>query len=134
MHALRREFVDGPDRPDLVLIHGTAVPAGTSEPLLARFSTVVPESSRPGRREVRLFFHDSPDGSPIRVRYFFSSIRSGEEWFSPAFELLLPDPEAGSDLLFLEEEEGGNLRPAPGRDLRHLTANVQCCSKHRTED
>ena len=120
MHALRREFVDGPDRPDLVLIHGTAVPAGTSEPLLARFSTVVPESSRPGRREVRLFFHDSPDGGPIRVRYFFSSIRSGEEWFSPAFELLLPDPEAGSDLLFLEEEEGGNLRPAPGRGTFRL--------------
>jgi len=120
MYALRREFVDGPDRPDLVLIHGTALPAETSEPSLARFSTVLPESSHPGRRQVRLFFHDPADGGPIRVRYFFSSIRSGQEWFSPAFELLLPGPEAGSDLLFLEEEGEGNLRPARGRGTFRL--------------
>lgn len=114
MYAIRREFVDGPDRPDLVLIHFTAVPAGSPEPLLARGSTVVPESSRSGRREVRLFFHDPPDGGAIRVRYFFSAIRSGQEWFFPSYELLLPGPEAGDDLLRIEEEGEGNLRPAPG--------------------
>lgn len=115
MYAFRREFVDGPDRPDLVLIHSTAVPAGSGEPVLARGSTVVPESSRPGRREVRLFFPESPDGGPVRIRYFFSSIRSGQEWFSPSYELLLPGPEAGDDLIRVEEEGGGNLPPAPGR-------------------
>lgn len=120
MYALRREFVDGPDRPDLVLIHATSVPVETMEPLLARCSTVVPESYRPGKREVRLFFRDPPDGGPIRVRYFFSSIRSGQEWLSPAYELRLPGPEAGDDLLRIEEEEEGNLRPAAGRGTFRL--------------
>lgn len=120
MYALRREFVDGPDRPDLVLIHCTAVPAETSEPVLARRSTVVPESSRPGRREVRLFFHDPPGGGPIRVRYVYSSIRSGQEWFSTAYELFLPGPEAGDDLFRVEEEGEGNLRPAAGRGTFRL--------------
>lgn len=120
MHALRREFVDGPDRPDLVLIHGTAGPAGASEPSRERFSKVVPESSWPGRREVRLFFRELPDGVPILVRYFFSWIRSGQEWFSPAYEMLLPGPDAGSDLLVIEEEGEGNLRPAQGRGTFRL--------------
>jgi len=115
MYALRREFVDGPDRPDLVLLHSTAVPADSPNAPIARGSAVVPESSRPGKREVRLFFPEPPDGGPIRVRYRFSSIRSGQEWFSPAYDLLLPGPEAGDDLVRVEEEGEGNLRPAPGR-------------------
>jgi len=120
MYALRREFIDGPDRPDLVLIHSTAVPAETSGPLLARCSTVVPVSSWPGRREVRLFFPEPPDGGPTRVRYFFSSIRSGQEWFFPPYELLLPGPEAGESLLRIEEEGEGNLPPAAGRGTFRL--------------
>lgn len=120
MYALRREFVDGPERPDLVLIHSTAVPAERSEPVLERRSTVVPESSWPGRREICLFFHEAPEGGPIRVRYFFSSIRSGQERFSPAYELLLPGPEAGDDLQRIEEEGDGNLRTAVGRGTFRL--------------
>jgi len=115
MFALRREFVDGSDHPDLVLIHSSAVPAGSGMPLPGRGSTVVPPSSRPGTREVRLFFPEHPDGSPIRVRYFFSVIRAGQERFFPHYDLLLPGPDAGDDLVRVEEEGDGNLRPAPGR-------------------
>lgn len=121
MYVLRREFLEGSDRPDLVLIHPTAVLPETPATVLARFSTVVPESSRPGTREVRLFFPEPPGGNPIRVRYRFSSVRSGQEWFSPAYELLLPGPEAGNDLLRIEEEGEGNLRPAAGRGTFRLS-------------
>lgn len=120
MYALRREFVDGPDRPDLVLIHSVAGPAGTADGVPACGSTVVPETSWPGRREVRLFFREIPGGGSIRVRYFFSSIRSGQEWFSPAYEILLPGPEAGDDFLRIEEAGEGNLRPAAGRGTFRL--------------
>lgn len=114
MYALRREFLDGPETPDLVLIHSTASPAGSPDTVLFRSSIVVPATSEPGKREVRLFFPSPPGGGALRVRYAFSIVHSGAERYSDPFETLLPGPETGGDAIPVDEEGGGNLPPAPG--------------------
>jgi len=115
MYALRREFLDGPETPDLVLIHSTASPAGSTGTVLSRSSIVVPATSEPGKREVRLFFPSLPGGGALRVRYAFSVVYSGAERFSDPYGTLLPGPETGDDAVLIEEEGGGNIPPAPGR-------------------
>ncbi|MCL5967011.1 MAG: hypothetical protein M1550_07435 [Deltaproteobacteria bacterium] len=113
MLFLRRVFIDGPDRPEIVLLHYTASPTGSPGTVLSRSTVVVPPG-HDGRREVILSLPEPPSGGIISVRYFFSVVRSGAEWFSPVYEIALPGAEAGEDLSRLPETGGGNLPPAAG--------------------
>lgn len=114
MYTLRRSFQEGPDRPDLVLIHYSAAPEGDPEAVLARSTAVVPPAPAPGVRQVQLMLPRPAGGRPLRVRYFFSTVAGGREWFSPAYEVVLPDPAAGADAGEIAEEDGGNAVPAAG--------------------
>lgn len=120
MIALLREFIDGPDRPDLVLIHYTAGPADSPGTVLARSSAVVPPVPGSGRREVRLFLPTPAAGAALLVRYAFSVVRAGVLWSSPSYELVFPGTAGAADVLLVEEEAGGNLRPAAGRGAFRL--------------
>jgi hypothetical protein len=51
----------------------------------------------------------------ILVRYRFSTVRGGEERFSPSYEVEVPSDDAIADLYRIPEEGTGNLPPAPGR-------------------
>jgi hypothetical protein len=55
------------------------------------------------------------EGERILVRYRFSTVRGGEERFSPSYEVLVPSDDAIADLYRIPEEGTGNLPPAPGR-------------------
>jgi hypothetical protein len=113
MFQLRREFFDGPDRPELVLLHYTAAPKDAREDILGRSSLVMPPA--PGaRREVSLFLPEPTEGEPLSVSYFFSTVRNGREWFSPAYEVAVPAEGLAGNLVRIEEAKGGNLRPAAG--------------------
>jgi hypothetical protein len=113
MFQLRREFFDGPDRPELVLLHYTAALDGAQDEILARSSLVMPPA-RDGRREASLFLPEHPEGKRLSVTYFFHTTRNGREWFSPAFEVAVPAEGLAGDLVRIEEDKGGNLRPAAG--------------------
>ncbi len=114
MYTLRRSFHEGADRPDLVLIHYTAAAEGHPEVVLARATEVVAPSGAPGVREVQLMLPRPAEERPLRVRYFFSTVAGGREWFSPAYEVVLPDGSAGGDAGEIAEEGGGNAPPAGG--------------------
>jgi hypothetical protein len=114
MLALRRVFFDGAGCPELVLLHYTAHPEGSPERVVARASLVVPPSSERGKRETCLFLPEPPPGARLRVRYFFSSVGGGAEWFSPVHEATVPGEEVSGDLSLVEEEGSGNLPPAAG--------------------
>lgn len=120
MYVLRRLFHDGFDRPELALIHYAASPEDLPEDVLVRSTAVVAPSGIPGTRQVRLFLPRPPEGGRLRVRYFFSTIHGGREWFSPPYEVLLPGPAVEGDLNVLELEGGGNAGPAPGRGTFRL--------------
>ncbi len=120
MYVLRRLFHDGPDRPELVLIHCTTTPEDSPGDILARSSAVVPSSEHPGVREVRLFLPRPADGTPIRASYFFTTVGGGREWFSPPYEVVIPGTDAAEDVSVIEEEGEGNTKPAPGRGAFRL--------------
>ncbi|MBI5420025.1 MAG: hypothetical protein HZA60_08045 [Deltaproteobacteria bacterium] len=120
MLLLRRVFIDGPDRPELVLLHYAAGSEDSPGAAAARGSLIVPSTAEAGRREARLFLPDPPPGRRLRVRYFFSTVRGGAEWFSPAYDLSVPGEETAGDLSAVEEAAGGNLRPAPGCGMFRL--------------
>jgi hypothetical protein len=120
MLALRRVFIDGVDRPELVLIHYTAALESAPDKEIARASLVMPPSAEPGRRETRLFLPSPPMGRRLRLRYFFSTVGRGAEWFSPAYELAVPGEDVSGDLAQVEEEGGGNLVPAAGLGMFRL--------------
>lgn len=119
MFQLRREFLDGPDRPELVLLHYTAAPDDAQGNVLARSSLVMPAAGY-GRREVFLFLPEPPGGKRLAVTYFFSTTRNGREWFSPAYEVTVPAEELAGDLARVEEAKGGNLRAAAGWETFRL--------------
>ncbi|MGB3398840.1 MAG: hypothetical protein WBA34_01570 [Candidatus Deferrimicrobiaceae bacterium] len=115
MYILRRLFHDGPDRPELALIHYTASPESSPEIVLARSTVVMTPSGVPGIRHGQLFLPRPPDEGRLRVRYFFSTAGKGRDWFSPPFEVLLPGPSTEGDVSVIEQEGAGNVPPAPGR-------------------
>ena len=115
MYILRRLFHDGPDRPELALIHYTASPEISPEIVLARSTVVMTPSGVPGTRLGHLFIPRPPDEGRLRVRYFFSTVGKGREWFSPPYEVLLPGPSTDGDVSVIEQEGAGNIPPAPGR-------------------
>jgi hypothetical protein len=114
MYVLRRLFHDGPDRPELALIHYTASPESSPETVLARSTVVMTPSRVPGTRNGHLLLPRPQDDGRLRVRYFFSTVGRGREWFSPSYEVLLPGPATEGDVSVIEEEGAGNLPPAPG--------------------
>lgn len=116
MLLLRRFFYDGPEPPEMVLLHYTASAAGTPGTILARSTVVVPPATD-GKREVTLFLSEPPSGGQLAVRYSFSTVRAGAEWFSPVYDIALPGAEAGADLTRAPETAEGNLRPASGLGL-----------------
>ncbi|NNF83755.1 MAG: hypothetical protein HKM29_01200, partial [Deltaproteobacteria bacterium] len=120
MYELRRLFHDGFDRPELALIHYMAVPEDFSEDVLARSTAVVTPSGIPGTRQVRLFLPRPPGGGRLRVRYSFSTVGGGREWFSPPYEVLLPGADTEGDVSVIGQEGEGNERPAPGRGMFRL--------------
>lgn len=111
MMLLRREYLDGPESPELVLLHGTAFSEETGE-RLARVIVVMPPGA--GRREAVLRIPDPPGGGGVRVRYAYTAVSRGSEWRSPEYELRLHPAEPREDLSTAEETPPGNLRPAPG--------------------
>lgn len=125
MYVLRRLFHDGFDRPELALIHYDASPEHCPGDVLVRSTAVVAPSGIPGTRQVRLFLPRPAEGGRLRVRYTFSTVRGGREWFSPPYEVLLPGPETEADVSVLEEEGEGNTRPAPGRGTFRLPLRLR---------
>lgn len=114
MLALRREFIDGAVRPELVLLHYTAAPEGAAGKEIARASLVMRPSAEKGRRETLLFLPSPPQGRRLILRYFFSTVGGGAEWFSSVFEVAVPGDEVAGDLTQVEEAGPGNLPPAHG--------------------
>jgi len=115
MLALRRVFFDGASHPELVLLHCRVSGDGTKPEELSRFSVVMSRTGEDGRREAVLFLPDPPQGRRLQLRYFFSTVGNGVEWFSPSYEVGIPGEEPGTDLIPIPEEGEGNLRPAAGR-------------------
>lgn len=114
MLALRRVFMEGSFRPELVLLHYDIVSERSPDRLLARSTQVVPPSGEPGRRETWIFLPSPPPGDRLIVRYFFSTVGNGAEWFSPVYEATVPGEEVIDDLRNIEEKGPGNLLPASG--------------------
>jgi hypothetical protein len=114
MLALRRVFIDGSARPELVLLHYTAVPEEARDNVIARASLVLTPAGKPRQREGRIFLPSPQPGRRLLVRYFFSTVGGGSEWFSPPYEVPVPCDEVASDLIPMEETDSGNLSPAPG--------------------
>jgi hypothetical protein len=115
MLLLRREYRDGAEPPEIVLVHAEVTlrggPAGPSR----RITRAVVPSGTPGRRVAHLPLPEPGEGERILVRYRFSTVRGGEERFSPWYEMDVPSDDAIADLYRIPEEETSNLPPAPGR-------------------
>jgi len=120
VYVLRRLFHDGFDRPELVLIHYMAALEDFPEDVLARSTAVVRPSGIPGTRQVRLFLPRPLGGGRLRVRYFFSTVGGGREWFSPPYEVLLPGSATEGDVSVIGQEGEGNAKPAAGRGTFRL--------------
>jgi len=120
VYVLRRLFHDGFDRPELALIHYMAALEDFPEDVLARSTAVVRPSGIPGIRQVRLFLPRAPGGGRLRVRYFFSTVGGGREWFSAPYEVFLPGSATEEDVSVIGQEGEGNARPAPGRGMFRL--------------
>ncbi|MGE5189995.1 MAG: hypothetical protein ACM3NF_08070, partial [Gemmatimonadota bacterium] len=114
MYALQRVYDNGPDSPELVLIHYTACPEGAPDRVLARSSAVLRPEAGGRRREVTLFLPEPPGGQRVDVTYFFTAVREGGEWFSPRYRAAVPAGEAEGNPPGPVEEGAGNLGPAPG--------------------
>jgi hypothetical protein len=115
MLLLRREYRDGAEPPEIVLLHAEVTRHGRSAGPLLRFTRVVVPSDSPGRRLAHLALPEPTEGERIHVRYRFSTVRGGEERFSPPYEVVVPSDDAIADLYRIPEEGAGNLPPAPGR-------------------
>jgi hypothetical protein len=117
MYALRRIFLDGPDRPELVLLHYSIAREDDPDNVIARATRVVPPTSEPGKRETWIYLPKTPPGGRLLVNYFFSTVTKGKEWFSTAFKTAVPGDDVVSDLVRLGIKETGNLLPAPGMGM-----------------
>jgi len=115
MLLLRREYRDGAEPPEIVLLHAEVERHGRSAGPLLRFTRAVVPSDPPGRRVAHLVLPEPGEGERILVRYRFSTVRGGEERFSPSYEVVVPSDDAIADLYRIPEEGIGNLPPAPGR-------------------
>lgn len=115
MLLLRREYRDGAEPPEIVLLHAEVTRHGRSAGPLLRFTRAVVPSDPPGRRVAHLPLPEPGEGERILVRYRFSTVRGGEERFSPSYEVVVPSDDAIADLYRIPEEGTGNLPPAPGR-------------------
>ena len=115
MLLLRREYRDGAEPPEIVLLHAEVTLRGRSAGPLLRFTRVVVPSDPPGRRVAHLPLPEPGERERILVRYRFSTVRGGEERFSPSYEVEVPSDDAIADLYRIPEEGTGNLPPAPGR-------------------
>lgn len=120
MLLLRREYHDGAEPPEIVLLHAEVTrhegPAGPTR----RFTRVVVPADPPGRRVAYIPLPEPAKGERILVRYRFSTVRGGEERFSPSYEAVVPSDDAISDLYRTPEEGTGNLPPASGRGYFRL--------------
>ncbi len=112
--ALRRVFFDGASHPELVLFHCRVFLDGSPSRELSRSSLVMSRTAEPGLREAFLFLPGPPDGRRLLVRYFFSTVENGGEWFSQAYEVQVPGEDAAGDVTPIPEAGEGNLRAAPG--------------------
>ncbi|MHB1012042.1 MAG: hypothetical protein ACYC37_03940 [Desulfobacteria bacterium] len=115
MLLLRREYLDGSEPPEIVLLHAEVTRDGDPAGPTRRFSRVVVPSGLPGRRVAHLSLPEPGEGKRILVRYRFSTVRGGEERLSPWYEAMIPSDDAIADLYRIPEEGTGNLPPAPGR-------------------
>jgi hypothetical protein len=110
MFVLRRDFHDGPERPDLVLLHYELIPEGGGPPFLRRSLVVAPlPGAGHGVREAELWLPAVQEGKRYGVRYVYSALRHGVEWFSPAYETVVPGEENREIRV---RGDGGN--PLPG--------------------
>ena len=115
MLRLRREYRDGAEPPEIVLLHAEVTLQGGPAGPPRRCTRVVVPSDVPGRRVAHLPLPEPGEGERVIVRYRFSSVRGGEESFSPPYEIAVPSDEAIADLYRIPEEGAGNLPAAPGR-------------------
>jgi len=115
MLLLRREYSDGADPPDIVLLHAEVTRHGGPGGPPRRFTRAVVPSDLPGRRMAYVPLPEPEEGERILARYRFSVVRGGEERFSPSYEVVVPSDEAIQDLYRIPEEGTGNLPPASGR-------------------
>ena len=115
MLLLRREYRDGAESPEIVLLHAEVTRRGGPAVPMSRFTRAVVPSETPGRRVAHLPLPEPGEGERIHVRYRFSTVRGGEERFSPWYEVVVPSDDAIADLYRVPEEGTPNLPPAPGR-------------------
>jgi hypothetical protein len=115
MLLLRREYRDGAEPPEIVLVHAEVTLRGGPAGPARRITRAVVPSGTPGRRVAHLPLPEPGEGERILVRYRFSTVRGGEERFSPWYEMDVPSDDAIADLYRIPEEETSNLPPAPGR-------------------
>ncbi|MHB8940454.1 MAG: hypothetical protein ACYC7K_03485 [Desulfobacteria bacterium] len=120
MLLLRREYRDGAESPEIVLLHAEVTRHGSSAGQTRRFTRVVVPSDPPGRRVAHLPLPEPGEGERILVRYRFSTVRGVEERFSPSYEVVIPSDDAIADLYRIPEEGTGNLPAAPGRGYFRL--------------
>ena len=115
MLLLRREYRDGAEPPEIVLLHAEVARHGDPAGPTRRLTRVVVPSETPGRRVAHLPLPEPAEGERIRVRYRYSTVRGGEERYSSWYEVDVPSDDAIADLYHIPEEETSNLPPAPGR-------------------
>ncbi len=118
MLLLRREYRDGAEPPEIVLLHAEVTRFGA--PAAVRLTRVVVPSGLPGCRVAYLPLPEPGEGERILVRYRFSTVLRGEERFSPPYEVEIPSDDAIADLYRIVEEGAGNLPPAFGRGMFRL--------------
>jgi hypothetical protein len=117
MLLLRREYRDGAELPEIVLLHAEVTRRGGPAGPARRYSRVVVPSGTPGRRVAHLPLPEPEEGERILVRYRFSIVHGGVERFSPPYEVAVPSDDVIADLYRVPEEGPGNLPPAEGRGL-----------------
>lgn len=115
MFLLRREYRDGGERPENVFLHAEVIPEWPGAGPPERMIRVAAETAESGRRAARVRLPEPPAGGSVTVRYRFSSVRGGAEWYSPVYTVSVPSDELIADLYRIPEEGGGNLVPAEGR-------------------
>ena len=115
MLLLRREYRDGAEPPEIVLLHAEVTLLGGPAVPPRRFTRAAVPSETPGRRLAHVPLPEPGKGERVLVRYRFSTVRSGEERFSSWYEMEIPSDDAIADLYRFPEEGTPNLPPAPGR-------------------
>jgi hypothetical protein len=114
MLLLRREYRDGAEPPEIVLLHAEVTRDGDPSAPPRRFTRAVVPSDAPGRRVEHLPLPEPGEGERFVVRYRFSTVGGGEERLSPFYEAVGPSDDAIADLFRVPEEGAGNLPPAKG--------------------